>query len=67
MTTAAPTVSGQNSSHTDTSKLNGVLCTTRSPGSSGSARCIHRSRLAIARCDTATPFGRPVDPDVKIT
>ena len=29
--------------------------------------CIHSIWFTIARCVTATPFGRPVEPDVKIT
>jgi len=30
----APVISGQKNSHTDTSKLNGVFCSTRSPAAS---------------------------------
>lgn len=49
MTTVAPTCSGQNSSHTDTSNEIGVLCSTRSPGASRRWCCIQASRLSIAR------------------
>ena len=67
ITTRAPTCNGQNNSHTDTSNVNGVFCNTTSDPSSPYASCIHTRRLTIARCSTPTPFGRPVEPDVKIT
>ncbi len=66
-TSPAPVMSGQNSSHTDTSNDSGVLCSTRSSGASPNVSCIHSSRLTIARCETPTPLGRPVEPEVKIT
>ena len=37
--------SGQKNSHTDTSKLNGVFCKTRSWGLRPYASCIHSKRL----------------------
>ncbi|GAA3089162.1 hypothetical protein GCM10020001_000120 [Nonomuraea salmonea] len=66
-TSVAPVTSGQKNSQTDTSKPYGVFCSTRSPGSSGSRRCIQASRFTTPACGTTTPFGRPVDPEVKIT
>ncbi len=63
-TSVAPVISGQNSSHTETSKLIGVFCSTRSPAVSPYVACIHCSRLQIPRCVFIAPFGRPVDPDV---
>ncbi|NCL73150.1 hypothetical protein AIIKEEIJ_00585 [Rhodococcus sp. YH1] len=66
-TSRAPTCNGQKNSHTDTSNVNGVFCNTTSSAVSPYRPCIHTRRLTIAACETPTPFGRPVDPDVKIT
>src|SRR5574340_578757 len=66
-TSFAPTAKGRNSSHTETSKVIGALCTTTSAASNPYSAIIHASRLPIARCETATPLGRPVEPEVKIT
>ena len=63
-TSRAPASSGQNNSHTDTSKLTGVFCSTASRPPSPNTPCIHASRFTIPPCGTHTPFGRPVDPDV---
>ncbi len=63
----APVISGQKNSHTDTSKVNGVFCRTLSSAPRRYSSCIHSSRLTMPRCGTATPLGRPVEPDVKIT
>ncbi|BCK58645.1 hypothetical protein NWFMUON74_64170 [Nocardia wallacei] len=63
----APICKGQKNSHTDTSKVAGVFCRTTSAAVSPYSDCIHTSRLTIAACDTATPLGRPVEPEVKIT
>jgi hypothetical protein len=63
-TSVAPSRSAQKNSHTDTSNPDGVFCSTRSPGESGYSCCIQRSRLSIAACDTTTPLGRPVEPEV---
>jgi hypothetical protein len=64
--TAAPDTSGAMISQPDASKVNGVFCSTRSPGASSRADTPHRTRLAMPSCSTTTPFGVPVDPDVKI-
>ncbi len=67
-TRVAPVSNGQNSSHTDTSKVaGGSSAGPRRPPSSGWCPCIHSSRLTIPRCEIATPFGRPVEPDVNST
>ena len=66
-TNVAPACNGQNNSHTDTSNVTGVFCNTTSTPDNPYTDCIHTSRFTIDRCDTATPFGRPVEPDVKIT
>lgn len=56
-------VSGEKSSHTETSKPNGVFWNT-TPLSAPRASGIQRTRLTIDRCSTTTPFGRPVEPEV---
>jgi hypothetical protein len=48
-TSRAPVIKGRNSSQIDASKITGVFCSTRSSALSGNARCIQRSRLAMAR------------------
>ena len=60
----APTIRGQKNSHTDTSKLKGVFCNTRSSGDRRKVSCIHNNRLASPRCTLGTPLGLPVEPDV---
>jgi hypothetical protein len=64
MTRRAPVIKGQKNSHTDTSKLNGVFCRTRSSEVSPYCSCIHSSRLTMPRWLFIVPFGRPVEPDV---
>jgi hypothetical protein len=64
ITSRAPTSTGHSSSHTDTSNVVGVFCSTVSPGPSPYARCIHVSRFTTPRCATITPLGCPVEPDV---
>src|SRR6478752_10805347 len=63
-TSFAPVNSGQKNSHTLTSKLIGVFCSTTSCPVSPNACCIHASRFTIPRCALSAPFGRPVEPDV---
>src|SRR5689334_8639486 len=63
-TSFAPVSSGQKNSHTLTSKLIGVFCSTTSCPVSPNACCIHASRFTIPRCALSAPFGRPVEPDV---
>src|SRR5690606_3659230 len=62
----APTARVPNSSHTDTSKVNGVFCSTTSSGPIPYSVVIHRIWLTTEAWATATPFGRPVEPEVKI-
>ncbi len=64
ITRRAPTISGQKNSHTETSKLHGVFCRTTSCACKPYSCCIHSMRLMMASCDTSTPFGRPVVPEV---
>src|SRR5690606_24015207 len=66
MTNRAPIDRGQKNSHTDTSKVKGVFCKTQSLWVKSYSDCIQRIRFAIAAWLTATPFGAPVEPDVKI-
>ena len=63
----APCHDHQNSSHTDTSKVMVVFCSTTSPCPMGKRDCIHNRRLATLACSISTPLGRPVEPEVNIT
>ena len=63
-TSVAPVISGQKNSHTDTSKLDGVFCSTRSSAPRPYCACIHSSRFTMPRCGTSTTLGRPVEPAV---
>src|SRR6185437_8208062 len=64
ITSFDPDCSVQKNSHTDTSKLNGVFCSTTSDGPKPYIRCIHTRRLTTPRCSFIAPFGVPVEPDV---
>src|SRR5258708_7098149 len=64
ITSLAPTSRGQKNSQTETSKLNGVFCSTTSLKRSSYSHCIQMRRLTMPRCSTATPFGMPVEPEV---
>lgn len=64
MTNRAPLINGQKNSQTDTSKLNGVFCSTVSLASSAYACCIHSNRLVNAQWRLPAPFGCPVEPEV---
>jgi len=64
MTMAAPLISGQKNSHTETSKLAGVFCSTRSSAPRPYRACIHSSRLTTLAWLMSTPLGRPVVPEV---
>ena len=66
MTRVAPVSSGQRNSQTETSKPNGVFCSTRSAGPSPYCACIQSSRLSSPAWLLPTPFGRPVEPEVKM-
>jgi hypothetical protein len=61
--TVAPRVSGGKSSKTDRSKLSDVEKSVRSRSSPKAAPAQSR-RLTVLRWATATPFGRPVEPEV---
>lgn len=63
-TRVPPYMRVQKTSHTDTSKLTGVDCSTRSPGASRWSRCIHHSRFAMPAYVFTVPLGRPVEPEV---
>jgi len=60
----APIVSGHIISQTETSKLNGVFCSSVSPGASAYSACIQANLAASAPRVQATPLGMPVEPDV---
>ena len=64
MTSSAPNSSGQKNSQTETSKLKGVFCRTRSSAVRPKASCIQMMRLAMARWLIIAPLGCPVEPDV---
>ena len=53
-------------SNAETSKVSRLTSRTPSPGSGASSVAASTS-LSTLRCSTATPFGRPVDPDVYMT
>jgi len=63
-TTAPPNDSVTNSSNTDRSKHTDVDAIT--PASSASVNTVraHAMNATALRCAMATPFGRPVDPEV---
>jgi hypothetical protein len=63
----APTLRGQNTSHTEVSKLMGVFTSIRSAPVRGYAFCNQAMRLTMPAWGTATPLGRPVDPEVYST
>ena len=60
----APCCSGQKNSHTETSKPNGVFCSTTSSAPMPKCACIHTRRFTTPRCWFITPLGRPVEPEV---
>ncbi|BDU08629.1 hypothetical protein FMUBM48_48920 [Nocardia cyriacigeorgica] len=60
----APTASVPNSSHTDTSKVTGVFCSTTSAGFIRYSAVIQAIWFTTEAWLTATPFGRPVEPEV---
>ena len=62
---ARRSISGQKNSQTETSKLNGVFCSTRSLRAPGRRpACIQSRRLTMPRWVLIAPFGRPVEPEV---
>jgi hypothetical protein len=62
--TRAPTLSGSHSSRPAMSNEIVVTATSVSPAATPGVRCIDPMKLASARCETPTPFGVPVEPDV---
>lgn len=65
-TRVAPLASGQKISHTETSKVYGVLRMTRSAWPSGNIDCSHCMQFPTAACGIITPFGPPVEPEVNM-
>src|SRR6185369_14338906 len=63
-TTAPPAPRTPKMSHTDRSKLNDDRPRTRSVGPIWYRALTSTQVFSAARCDTATPFGVPVEPDV---
>ncbi len=63
-TSAAPAGSDMHSSSTDASKLGDENSSTRSPGRTAYRSISAAEKFASPACETTTPFGRPVDPDV---
>ena len=63
-TSAAPRGSAMHHSQQNVSKLADANCATRSPGPTPSTWSRLAARLANPPCDTTTPLGAPVDPDV---
>ena len=60
-----PPSSGQKNSQTETSKENGVFCSTRLAGLRCRTRsCIHASRFTRLPVLDHHPLGRPVEPEV---
>jgi hypothetical protein len=67
MARAAPLVRNAHSSQTKASKASPAIRLQRSPGPTGQIRWCQAIRLASDRRSTATPLGRPVEPEVKMT
>ncbi len=59
-----PAVSVPKISNTDTSKLSDVDASTRDNSVTPNASAAQHASDTTPACSTATPFGRPVDPDV---
>ena len=64
ITSRAPLSSGQKNSHTDTSKLNGVFCSTTSICARADMLLHPLQPVDDASCSFIAPLGRPVDPEV---
>ncbi|GCB53372.1 hypothetical protein SNL152K_10729 [Streptomyces sp. NL15-2K] len=60
----APDDNATATSSTDASKLNDANCNTPTPGPAPITGPNTSTRFASEECETATPFGTPVDPDV---
>jgi hypothetical protein len=59
-----PTISGQKISKTETSKLREVDATTRDNPAAPKSHSAQVARATTLWCETTTPFGRPVEPEV---
>ena len=66
MTTVKPRASVQNSSSTEMSKEM-LVAASHTPGFVPNTWSMAVKKLATLRCSIITPFGRPVEPDVKMT
>src|ERR1700687_4645356 len=62
--TVPPQASGTNSSNTERSKQIEVPAKTPARSAGGDVRGAQATRAAALRCSMATPFGRPVEPEV---
>src|SRR5688572_20828786 len=65
--TLPPRQSGTNISNTERSKHTEVAARTPSSSSLLKVALAQKTRFTALRCSTETPFGRPVEPDVKMT
>jgi hypothetical protein len=65
-TSAAPEVNAGNRSPTEASKVSGGSMRIRCPGPNPCTSRNDSVNCASAWCPTITPFGRPVDPEVKM-
>ncbi len=63
-TTRPPVTRGSSSSSAEMSNEREVRASHASPGAAPSRSRMPSSRFASAECGTATPLGRPVDPEV---
>ena len=63
MATRPPLSSGAQISNVEASNDTGAISSTVVAGPS-SVKSVSRTRRSTARCGTATPFGRPVEPEV---
>ena len=59
-----PAASGTNSSNTDRSKVIEVPASTPARDAGGKTRCAHSTSATALAWVIATPFGRPVEPEV---
>ena len=62
--TPAPANAEANRSNVDRSKISGASCATRSSAVSANSPAAQAANAIALRCDTITPLGDPVDPDV---
>ncbi|SLH68524.1 Uncharacterised protein [Mycobacteroides abscessus subsp. abscessus] len=67
ITNRPPHAAADQNSHTDRSKVAGVFSSTASSAVIRNSLIFHRNWFTTAACGTATPLGRPVEPEVKMT